>query len=236
MDLINLKFDKSGYLSFIDYLKDISNKKLKQFNIKSFVTKMEILGISVKVLRQIAKDISKGDMQGYFKQCEFLYFEDSIIYSFLLGYVKDEDTLFNGLNKIISLTDNWATCDLTCCSLKQFKKNKGKYFDYVKNLALSKKQFECRFGLVLLLDFYVDNEYIDQLFEIIQGLNCSEYYVKMATAWLISVAYIRFDEKTENYLINCNLDDFTYNKSIQKICESFRVAKDKKIRLKELKR
>ena len=32
------------------------------------------------------------------------------------------------------------------------------------------------------------------------------------------------------------LDDFTYNKSIQKICESYRVDKETKARLRSLKR
>ena len=39
-----------------------------------------------------------------------------------------------------------------------------------------------------------------------------------------------------NYLKNNKLDDFTYNKSLQKICESLRVDKDTKAIIKSMKR
>ena len=58
----------------------------------------------------------------------------------------------------------------------------------------------------------------------------------MANAWLISICYIKYPDKTNKYLRNNNLDDFTYNKAISKICDSYRVDKKDKEILKKLKR
>ena len=62
------------------------------------------------------------------------------------------------------------------------------------------------------------------------------YYVKMAVAWAISISYIKFEELTLDYLKNNNLDDYTYNKSLQKICESLKVDKATKDVIKGMKR
>ena len=58
----------------------------------------------------------------------------------------------------------------------------------------------------------------------------------MSVAWLISICYIKFKKETLNYINNNKLNDFTYNKAIQKIIESKRITKEEKEELKKLKR
>ena len=89
---------------------------------------------------------------------------------------------------------------------------------------------------VFLLDYYVEDGYIDDIFIICDKYNTGDYYVQMAVAWLISVCFIKYKDKTINYIRNNELDDFTHNKSIQKIKESLRVSKDDKLLVDKLKR
>ena len=56
----------------------------------------------------------------------------------------------------------------------------------------------------------------------------------MGTAWALSVCMVKFPDKTLEYLNVSKLDVWTYNKSIQKMCESFRIDKDTKSQLKKL--
>ena len=93
-----------------------------------------------------------------------------------------------------------------------------------------------RFAVVSLLNYFVNEEYLFQLFQIFDGMKHDGYYVKMAVAWAVSVCYVRFPDKTFHYLENNKLDDFTQNKSIQKIRESFRVSKEEKEKLLLIKR
>ena len=58
----------------------------------------------------------------------------------------------------------------------------------------------------------------------------------MMVAWLLSVAYVKFKEEVLNFLKYNNLDDFTYNKTISKICDSLRVSKEEKQMLKAMRR
>ena len=90
-----------------------------------------------------------------------------------------------------------------------------------------------------MMDHFLIDEYIDDVFKNIEYIARKKheyYYVKMGIAWLISEAYIKFKNKTEMYLSSNSLDDWTQNKSIQKIRESFRVTKEDKEYLKKLKR
>ena len=62
------------------------------------------------------------------------------------------------------------------------------------------------------------------------------YYVRMGNAWLISMAFVKYRDKTLAFLNDCALDDWTYNKALQKIVESNRVDAQTKEMIKTLKR
>ena len=59
----------------------------------------------------------------------------------------------------------------------------------------------------------------------------------MGVAWAVSLCFIRFPERTMRWLAaQCPLDDWTYNKSLQKIVESYRVTDTDKSAVRALKR
>ena len=93
-----------------------------------------------------------------------------------------------------------------------------------------------RFAIVMILDYYVKQEYLETIFKIVNSIKNDGYYVKMAIAWLISICYIKYPKETLEYLKSNNMDDWTYNKSIQKIIESYRVTETEKDRLRKMKR
>lgn len=57
-----------------------------------------------------------------------------------------------------------------------------------------------------------------------------------AMAWMISICFIKFPDKTMKYLQQSRLDNWTYNKSLQKIIESLRVDKETKDIIRSMKR
>ena len=103
----------------------------------------------------------------------------------------------------------------------------------------SDREFELRFAIVILLDYYITDEYIDNVIKILDNIKHTEfYYVKMAVAWTLSIAYIKYPDKIMQYLQSGNnhLDKDTYNKALQKIIESNRVGKREKNKIKKMKR
>ena len=109
-------------------------------------------------------------------------------------------------------------------------------WEFLEQFINSKNEYEIRFALVMYLNYFLTDEYIDEILQKIDKITSKEYYVQMAIAWLLSFAYIKQKEKTEKYLLQNNLDEFTQNKAIQKICESFRVSSEDKEKLRKYKK
>lgn len=108
---------------------------------------------------------------------------------------------------------------------------------WIEKYLKSNKEFEIRFGIIVMLDFFVIDEYIDAVLERLNNIeNIDEYYVKMAIAWNISICFVKYPEKTMKFLKHNQLDDFTYNKALQKIIESYRVEEETKKVIRNMKR
>ena len=65
-----------------------------------------------------------------------------------------------------------------------------------------------------LLLLYAD--YIQNVLQWMNRIDHEGYYVKMAVAWALSVCYVKFPKETMLLLKENRLDDFTYNKALQK--------------------
>ena len=131
--------------------------------------------------------------------------------------------------------DSWSICDSFCAGLKFTSKNREMVFSFVRPYCGSEKEFEARFGYVMLLDFFLTEEYIDAVLELVSRFSHPAYYAKMAVAWLMATALAKFPSQAMHCLKTAPLDDFTYRKTIQKALESFRVSPALKQELRELR-
>ena len=217
-------------------LKKESNEKYRNFSSSLIPDTDNILGVRVPILRQIAKEIVKDDWQK-FLNFETEYFEETMLQGIVIGLLKlDCDSTLKLIKNFIPKINNWAVCDIFCNSLKFTQKNKKKVWEFLQQYKNSQKEYEIRFVFVMFLSHFIQKEYLEKIFEIVNNFKNEKYYAKMAAAWLVSICYIKYPEQTEAFLKNTQLDDETYNKSIQKIIESGRIAPDIKEKLKKLKR
>ena len=155
----------------------------------------------------------------------------------VIGLIKkNPEDILNYVKNFVPKIDNWAVCDTFCSSLKFVSGNKKLVWDFIQPYFKSKKEYDIRFGYVMLLSYYIDTDFIDRVLKLIDEFKDERYYAKMAAAWALSICYITFPEKTFEYLKISKLDNWTFNKSIQKICESLRVDKSTRAMLKCLKR
>ena len=228
MDLKNIVWNKKTYKKFIEYLKSISEKEYKKFSEKITFTKYEMLGIRLPKLRNIAKVISKGDYQSFLKVSESTYYEEIMIKLLVIANIKDINKLMFYFDDAINLIDNWALCDTFCNSLKIVEKNKDYFLTKIDKLIKSNKTYYIRVGLILLLCYYVEKEYLELICNYLDSIESDEYYVNMAEAWLICEIFIKYESIGLKYLENNKLNKFTINKSISKIRDSYRVSKEMK--------
>lgn len=215
---------------------NLSEDEYRNFHSKLCPNTENILGVRLPLLRNMAKDLAKNNWEAYLNNPYNEYYEEIMIEGLTIGYIKtDINTGLKYIKRFIPKIDNWAICDSFCNNLKFTKKNLNEVWEFISTYLSSNKEFELRFAIVMMLHYYINEEYIDRVLHILNDINHEGYYVKMAVAWAISFAYIKFPHKTLVFLKNNNLDSFTYNKSLQKIIESTRVSKEDKDLIRSMK-
>lgn len=214
-----------------------ADEKYKKFHISLVPGLQTMIGVRVPIMREIAKKAAKQDYQGFAKDADIRVYEERMVRGMMIGYAKlSEEERAQELKKFVPLIDNWAVCDCCCTTYKFMKKNQEEWFSFLEQYARSGREYEIRFAVVCMLDFFVNESYINRILELFSQIHHDGYYVKMAVAWAVSVCYVKFPRETEEFLLQDALDSFTHNKAIQKIRESYRVSKEDKDRLNEMKR
>lgn len=220
-----------------DKLFELSDDKFKTFHSRLCPNTDNIIGVRLPLLRQLAKEIAKGDWRNFLSNSKEEYYEEILINGLVIAYAKcDVEERLNYIESFVPKIDNWAICDSFCNTLKFVNKNKEIMLEFIQPYLRSYNEFEIRFAVVIILNYYITEDYIDLVLKTLDNIKHDGYYVKMAVAWAISMCFVKFEEKTMAYLKDNSLDDFTYNKSLQKICESLRVDKNTKELIKSMKR
>lgn len=218
----------------------MSDSKYKSFHSNLCPGINNILGIRVPVLREYAKKlIKKYSFEELINNIDDEYYEEIMLQGMLIGLNSKEN--FNVIKKYIEdyipKIDNWAICDTFCAGLKIVNQNKENMWGFIKQYLDSDQEFYLRFAIVIILDYYIEEKYLEEIFRIFNNIQSEYYYVKMAIAWAISICLIKYYDKTINYLKNnSKIDKWTYNKSLQKAIESYRITKSQKELLKNMKK
>lgn len=164
-------------------------------------------------------------------------YEEVMLHGLVIGFAKaDIEEILSAAAGFIPLIDNWAVCDSFCSVLKITQKHRERVWEFLQPYLVSDSEYEIRFGIVMLLNYYVLPEYAPLAFSVFDRIRHEGYYVRMGIAWAVSAYYIALPEITYGYLLHNGLDDFTHNKALQKITESLRVDMDTKGRIRKLKR
>lgn len=230
-----LEETKEEILSFQD-------EEYRNFQIKLLPDIKNFAGVRLPKLRKIAKRIAKENGADYLElvldRCsEEELFEEIMLQGMIIGYMKtDISDIFSYTEKFVPKIDNWSVCDSFCSGWKHVNDYPEETWKFLQTYLKSEKEFEVRFGIVMLLNYYINEEYIKELFLVFDTVKQESYYVKMAVAWAISICYIKYSKLCIEYLNNNDLDNFTYHKALQKITESRCVSKEEKEKIRKMKR
>lgn len=215
-----------------------AEEKYRKFSQSLIPNINNVLGVRLPVLKKIAKEIYKSEnWKEFLTQKDFDYFEETMVQGMVIGLIKDKPAkILEYVRNFIPKINNWSVCDCFCAGLKFSKQNQEFVWDFIQPYFKSNEEYEIRFAYVMLLNFFINETYIDKCLKLIDKFTDTRYYAQMACAWALSMCYINFPDKTLEYMKNSNLNNWTFNKGIQKICESLRIDKDTKTMLKCLKR
>lgn len=195
-------------------------------------------GVRVPTLRKLAKELIRQDWRGFVELAGGSgIYEMNMLCGMVIALAKcDFSEKLDYLSRFVPNIDNWAVCDVVCGDLKDVKKHREQMREFITPYLSSDSEYEVRFAVVILMQYFTEEEYMDDLFECFDRIHHDGYYVKMAVAWAVSVCFVKQREAALAWLCACNLDDFTYNKSIQKMIESYRVSDEDKRLLQGMRR
>lgn len=190
-----------------------------------------MLGVRIPKLRKFAKNLLKEDYESFLNHA-CTYFEETMLQGMLIGLLKENSaTKLNRIKKFLPEINNWSVCDCFCSGLKFTKDNQKLVWDFIFPLTQSEKEYEVRFAVVMMLNYFVNEVYINRVLERVALVQHEGYYAKMAAAWALSICYVHFPKKTEKVLKSLQ-DNEIKTKAVRKICESLQVSKEEKIRVK----
>lgn len=224
-------------MNIIKTLLDLKDKKYGEFQIKLIPTvdPKSIIGVRTPELRKLAKEIIKeNDYEAFLNDLPHKYFDENQLHAFIISEIKDYDKCLDEVNKFLPYVDNWATCDQM--SPKVFKKNHDKLIDNITKWIKSKETYTIRFGIGILMQHFLDEDFKVEHLKLVANIKSEEYYVNMMRAWYFATALSKQYESTIKYIENNSLDVWTHNKTIQKAIESYRITDKQKEYLRSLKK
>ena len=214
----------------------LQDLKYKEFHQKLMptVNPDKIIGIRTPVLRKFAKDFSKrAEAESFIKNLPHKYYEEDNLHAFLLEEIKDYNVLIEELNIFLPFVDNWATCDMM--RPKILKKHKTELLEDIKRWLTSKDTYTIRFAVNCLMNYYLEEDFKTEYLEWVKNIESDEYYINMVRAWCFATALAKQYDETIKILESNAIDKWTHNKTIQKAIESYRITKEQKEYLKNLK-
>jgi len=213
-----------------------------------------VLGIRTKAWRQVVDELlafdgaafldsifsSKQDDRRRKKPLVVEYCEERLVVGEVVGKVKVEfDRRIDWIDAFLPLIDSWLVCDTFCQAVKPKPSEKIELWSFLDACLASDEPYAIRFALVMLLKRYVDQNHIEEIFDRLENFARRKIDVRcvnVGAAWLLTEAFIKFPDATWRYLKDNSLDDFTFNQTLQKICDSLRVDDETKDEIRAMRR
>ncbi len=210
--------------------------KYRDFQVKLIPTvpAESVIGVRTPELKKYAKSLVKNEaIQDFLDILPHKYFDECQLHAFIISEIKDYDRCLREVERFLPYIDNWATCDQL--SPKVFKKHRGELINNIKEWISSDKTYTVRFGVGMLMEHYLDEDYYISYPEMVSELRSDEYYINMMIAWNFATALAKQYDTILPFIEERRLDTWTHNKAIQKSVESYRITPEQKEYLKSLK-
>lgn len=193
-----------------------------------------MIGVRTPELRKLAKQMTKREeIDGFLEALPHTYFDENQLHAFIISERKDFERCVEEVKRFLPFVDNWATCDQM--SPKVFKKHRQELLPYIRTWIASDKTYTVRFGIGMLMEHFLDEDFDPAYPEMVSKVRSEEYYVNMMIAWYFATALAKQYEAVLPYLEEARLSPWTHNKAIQKAVESYRITPEQKGHLRGLK-
>lgn len=228
------------------------------------INKKTIIGVRVPTMRKIAKEFASAgsaaaksvpaDVARFLDKLPHKYFEENQVHLLVVERIKDADECLRRIEQFLPYIDNWAVCDGK--SPKALLRDEARFLARIKAWLKSREPYTVRFGVNMLMNFFLDERFDKKHLEMVAAIDenlfddsdtgaaqtsintarpTDRYYVQMVIAWYFATALAKQWNATFPYIKNRRLSPWIHAKTIQKACESYRIADEQKKILRALK-
>lgn len=213
---------------------EMQDPAYREFNAKLIPGVHAMIGVRVPQLRAFAKKLRKeGGYETFLSTLPHTYYEENTLHAFLIESIPEYSEFLPEINRFLPYIDNWATCDML--RPKSIKKHRPEFLEEIRIWLESEKTYTIRFGLNMLMSFYLDDLFTTEIPELAAQVESKEYYVNMMQAWFFATALAKQWDAVIPYIQENRLSPWVHNKTIQKCVESYRITPEQKEYLKKLK-
>lgn len=223
-------------MTLYDKLIEEKDDEYKKFQVRLVpdIPPETILGVRTPQMKKIAKEVFESEYRDEFlSDLPHKYYEENLIHFFVVALIKDFDDCVNAVEAFLPYIDCWPVSDQA--SPKSFKKNHQKLLPYIKKWISSQHIYTARFGIRMLMNEYLGEDFKEEYLELVACKKGEEYYLKMMIAWFFATALAKRYNESVQYIENRRLDEWVHKKAIQKAVESYRVTDEHKEYLKSLR-
>ncbi len=216
---------------------EMQDLKYRDFNSRLIpeVDPETVIGVRTPQLRKFAKELFRQpEKEEFLNKLPHRYYEEMNLHGFLIEQVRDFDACVEQLEHFLPFVDNWATCDLV--TPKVFKSHTAELLMYIRRWLDSDAVYTVRYGIRMLMWFYLEDEFEAGYLEMAAAVRSEEYYIKMAVAWYFATALTKQYDAALPWIEQERLEPWVHNKTIQKAVESYQIPNERKAYLRGLKR
>ena len=218
-------------------LEQLAEPEYAAFSARLLPKGEQVLGVRLPILRQMAKKLAKQQGLCYLKETGTDTLEECMLQGMIIGYLAipfaEKKPLIRAFLPRIT---NGSVCDSFCVTLKKdVLREKKTVWKFLQECLQEKGIYTRRFAYVMMLDHFVEDEYLEAVFAAIDADDSDEYYVQMAQAWAIATCFCYDPNRTFAYLRRCNLNRITYRVALQKMMDSKKVGEETKQRIRAMR-
>ncbi len=223
-------------MSVYERLLAVKDPEYREFQAKLVpnIDPATIIGVRTPDMRNIAKEVAKSkERDAFLQELPHKYYEENLVHFFVIAQIKDFDECVKAVEEFLPYVDCWPVSDQA--SPKSFKKNHNNLLPYIKKWIASNHVYTARFGIRMLMNEFLGDEFKDEYAQMVAEKKGEDYYLKMMVAWYFATALAKNYDETVKYIENHSLDEWVHKKAIQKAVESFRVTDEHKEYLKSFR-
>ena len=205
----------------------------RQSKLLSELPRGRIIGVRVKYLRDIAREMERSPYcREFLDALPHEFYDEDVLHAIIIERKQGIDNIVPELEAFLPHVTEWFVCDMM--SVRILKAEKPAFLEKIREWTASGEKYFVRFGVRMLMEHYLDSGFLTEYLDIPAGIVSDEYEVNEMRAWFYTAALIKRWGYTKRIFEAACLDMWTHNTAIQKALESKLLPDEKKDYLRGL--